>query len=167
MDKKLLLLRRHPITDGLDEDELQLIAEDFQLVDVPTDQYLHEMGNSTDSFYLIVRGRFRQTVVDELGKEILQGFLKQGSQFGGLSGARDEIDSHIGRRRRTIDCNADRLPDLSPACVCHTAVVGQLHTGDRRHVKAVARYRPGPSQARNGFDRTRFSCEPTTDTEAD
>jgi predicted acylesterase/phospholipase RssA/CRP-like cAMP-binding protein len=90
MEQKLVLLRRHPIAEGLTDEEIDELANACQQVEFPTGEVLHVAGNRVAGLYLIGQGRFRQTITDQGGKQILQSFLQRGDQFGGLSAVRDE-----------------------------------------------------------------------------
>ncbi len=74
MDRKLLLLRRHRFSDGLTKEEIESKANDCELMELATDQSLHQAGDPIDSLFLIVLGRFRQTVQDQACKEVLRDF---------------------------------------------------------------------------------------------
>lgn len=48
MDQKLLLLKRHPLADGVTEDEVLTLADACELIEFETGQFLHSSDDSLD-----------------------------------------------------------------------------------------------------------------------
>jgi NTE family protein len=84
---KLLLLKSHECSNGLNDEALQEIANTAELVQVDSGEYLHRANQKLTSVYFIVHGRLKQSIVDMHGNVLLQHFLSRGTQFGALGAA--------------------------------------------------------------------------------
>jgi CRP-like cAMP-binding protein len=87
MDEKSILLRRYGGFRGLTDEEVQQIAVDCDLLELATGDFLHHAGQHLKFFYVIVEGRFEQTVQDRRGNVVQRKYLGRGSQFGGVAAA--------------------------------------------------------------------------------
>ncbi len=84
---KVLLLKRHPCSRGLDEAALEEIAEDVELLRLDQGEVICEPGDPISSVYLVIHGRLRVELHDEKGNLMVDRLLRAGSQFGGLAAA--------------------------------------------------------------------------------
>jgi predicted acylesterase/phospholipase RssA/CRP-like cAMP-binding protein len=87
MDEKSILLRRHGGFRGLTDEQIQQIAADCELLELETGDVLHRAGEHLKFLYLIVQGRFEQTIQDPHGNVVQRKYLGRGSQFGAVAAA--------------------------------------------------------------------------------
>ena len=87
MDEKLLLLKRHGCCVGLTDEEIRQMADDCELVPLPTGDFLYRGGEPPEFLYLIVQGRLKHTIQDPHGNIVIQKYLGRGSQFGAVAAA--------------------------------------------------------------------------------
>lgn len=87
---KVLLLKRHPIVHGLDEEAVCEIADHCEVVRFEPGDIIHRVNQRFDSVYLLVHGRIKQTIMDFGGKVLIQRHHPAGIQFGALSCALGE-----------------------------------------------------------------------------
>ena len=87
MDEKPILLKRHGGFRGLTDEEIQQIATDCELLELATGDVLHRAGEDLKFLYLIVQGRFEQTMQDSRGTVIQKKYLGRESQFGAVAAA--------------------------------------------------------------------------------
>lgn len=70
---------------GLDDDELEALANIAVKRSYPKNTIIINEGDETDSLYLITDGKVKIVLSDEDGKEIIISILEPGSYFGELS----------------------------------------------------------------------------------
>ena len=87
MDEKFLLLKRHGCCVGLTDEEIRQMADDCELLQLKTGDFLYRAGEPPKFLYLIVQGRLKHTIQDPHGNEVIQKYLGRGSQFGAIAAA--------------------------------------------------------------------------------
>ena len=87
MDEKFLLLKRHGCTVGLTDEEIRQMADDCELLQLQTGDFLYRAGEPPRFLYLIVQGRLKHTIQDPRGNIVIQKHLGRGSQFGAVAAA--------------------------------------------------------------------------------
>lgn len=98
-DNKLLLLKIHPCSHGLDDDALHEISESAELIRCESGQYVHHAQDPVTSIYLIIHGRLSMTAMDDKGNVVVRRFQRAGGQFGGMAAALTEPSG--------VDCVAE------------------------------------------------------------
>jgi len=87
VDEKFLLLKRHGCCVGLTDEEIRQMADDCELLQLKTGDFLYRAGEPPKFLYWIVQGRLKHTIQDPHGKEVIQKYLGRGSQFGAIAAA--------------------------------------------------------------------------------
>lgn len=76
---------KNALFSGLDRDELQIIARAAQKKVYPKNTIILSEGDTTDSLYMVCRGKVKVSIVDEYGKEIILAILGAGEYFGEMT----------------------------------------------------------------------------------
>jgi predicted acylesterase/phospholipase RssA/CRP-like cAMP-binding protein len=87
LDEKFLLLKRHGCSVGLTDEEIRQMADDCDLLQLNTGDFLYRAGEPPKFLYLIVQGRLKHTLQDPRGNDVVQKYLARGSQFGAVAAA--------------------------------------------------------------------------------
>ena len=80
-----LLLKRVPMFKGLDEPDLDSIAEHTTTHTYPRNTILMHEGELPDAMYIVIDGRVKIYVSDADGRELVLASLSQGKFFGELA----------------------------------------------------------------------------------
>ena len=88
-DDKLLLLKSHPCSKGLQDDALEEIATAAELVRYDTGEYVHHANRAITSVCIVIHGRLQVSALDMHGNLVAQRYESAGGQFGGLAAALD------------------------------------------------------------------------------
>lgn len=80
-----LLLKHVPLFNGLDDADLQLVAQHASVHSYPPDTLLVQEGEQADGMYVVVDGRVKVYVSDVGGKELVLDTLGPGEVFGELA----------------------------------------------------------------------------------
>jgi len=89
MDEKFVVLKRYPGMRSLTDEEIARIAEDCEIVELKTDQWLHQAGQPLEHVYFVGQGRLQQSIYDLRGNEVTRKYLTRGSQFGAIVAAQE------------------------------------------------------------------------------
>ncbi|MEM9351622.1 MAG: patatin-like phospholipase family protein [Planctomycetota bacterium] len=84
---RVLLLKRHPCSRGLDQQALEEVAEAAELLRLDSGEVVCRPGDPIHSVFLVIHGRLRVELHDEKGHLMVDRLLHWGSQFGGLAAA--------------------------------------------------------------------------------
>ena len=76
------LLRNIPVFEGLQEADLQVLADKATIRSVPKNAIVVNEGDRTDSLYVILSGKVKVYLGDENGRELILGILGAGRYFG-------------------------------------------------------------------------------------
>lgn len=80
-----ILLKRHPCSSGLSDEQAREIADQCELVNIEPGEYLHRANEQFTSIFLLIHGRIRQSIKDGSGNDVLQRYQTAGAQFGALA----------------------------------------------------------------------------------
>lgn len=86
-DERVHLLKLHPCARGLNDDEVQDIAEAAEVMHFQAGDCVHKAGDVATSVYLIIHGRIRLALLDIQGHVLMQRYHGSGDQFGGMAAA--------------------------------------------------------------------------------
>lgn len=90
IEDKYLLLKMHPCSHGLTDDEITEIARTSELIRFEPNESIHRVGQPVTSVFLIIHGRVKFTAYDDQGQAVLQRCHTSGGQFGGVAAALSE-----------------------------------------------------------------------------
>ncbi|MCP4079872.1 MAG: cyclic nucleotide-binding domain-containing protein [Planctomycetaceae bacterium] len=90
MEHAHLLLQRHPITEGLTEEQVLELSTICEQITLQTGDILHSAGETVDSIFLLVQGRLKQTTQASNSLDRVNNYMVPGTQFGGVAAVRNE-----------------------------------------------------------------------------
>ena len=162
----MLLLRRVPLFEGLDPEDLQRVATSAEEHLYPTDDVLVREGDLSDSLVVIVEGSVRVVHVDPDGTERLVRRYESGDHIGELAALREapraatviaEGDGVRGPRHRGRCPQGDpaRAPDAAMAMLATLAERITPSSGRTMHDGAPAATRPADRHGDVPADRRR------------
>ena len=85
MDSLAETLRKTPLFSGLDDADIDQVAEQTALRQYPKNTVIVNQGDDTDSFYIIIKGKVDVFLHNDKGKEIIINTLGECESFGELA----------------------------------------------------------------------------------
>ena len=85
MDSIAETLRKTPLFSGLDDADIDQVAEQTALRQYPKNTVIVNQGDDTDSFYIIIKGKVDVFLHNDKGKEIIINTLGECESFGELA----------------------------------------------------------------------------------
>lgn len=80
---------KNPLFSGLNASERQLLLQAARKKTYPKNTIILSEGDTSDSLYMVCKGRLKVAIVDEYGKEIILALLGPGEYFGEMTAMAD------------------------------------------------------------------------------
>jgi len=82
--KHLNLLRIHDACQGLSDEEVEALAEQFDVVHAAAGEVVHSAGEELDALFIVVQGRLKMILKMPDGRQRTIRYISSGDQFGAL-----------------------------------------------------------------------------------
>ncbi len=89
-DENYFLLKRHGCSHGLSDDVVREIADECELIQCKSGEYLHRANQPFNSVYMLIHGRIKQSLIDIHGNVMLERYQTAGGQLGALAASLGE-----------------------------------------------------------------------------